>query len=201
MKNEEMDMPQELLRGLRFTVVTMLLCGGVYPLVVWSIGRVAFPEQADGSLIRDDRGGVVGSRLLAQSFTRPDYFHPRPSAVDFNAASAGGSNFGPSNPDHLSAVRARLAAVTAGEQVSAEQVPSELVTTSGAGLDPHLTPAAAELQAPRVAAARNTDSSEIVALIRQHTEPPMFGVFGLARVNVLQLNLALDARFPRRNPS
>jgi K+-transporting ATPase ATPase C chain len=160
--------------------------------VFWAIARVAFPAQAEGSLIRRADGTVVGSRLIAQKFTRAEYFQPRPSAVDYNAASTGGSNFGPSNPDHLKAVRERLDAVTRQEGVTPRQVPAEMVTTSGGGLDPDIPPNAAALQAPRVAAARGVRIGRIQELVRQHTEPPAFGFIGRPRVNVLELNLALD---------
>jgi len=186
-------MIKELKQGLIFTVVTMVLLGGGYNIVVWGMGRVLFPAQAEGSLIRRADGTIVGSRLIAQKFTRPEYFQPRPSAVDYDAASTGGSNYGPSNPDHLKAVRERLDAVTSREHVLASQVPSEMVTTSGAGLDPHIPTAAAALQAARVAAARGVAIERIRALIEAHTEGPTFGFLGRARVNVLELNLALDA--------
>src|SRR5215207_7768913 len=124
----------------------MILIGGAYNVVLWAIGQVVFTSQSEGSLIRRGDGTIVGSRLLAQKFTRPEYFQPRPSAVDYNAASTGGSNSGPSNPDHLEQVLARLDAITTQERVTAGVVPSEMVTASGAGLDPHIPPAAAELQ-------------------------------------------------------
>ena len=186
----------ELKRGLRFTVVTMFLLGGGYHAVLWGVGRVVFPSQAEGSLIRRDDGTIVGSRLIAQKFTRPEYFESRPSAVDYNAASTGGSNRGPSNPEHLASVRSRLDAFTEREGVSPGDVPSEMVTASGAGLDPHLPPRAAALQVPRVAAARGVAIERVQELVRQHTEPPAFGFLGRERVNVLELNLALDARLP-----
>jgi K+-transporting ATPase ATPase C chain len=189
----------ELRRGLLFTVVTMILLGGVYHVVLWGIGRVLFAEQAEGSLVRKADGTVVGSRLIAQKFTKPEYFQSRPSAVDYNAASTGGSNYGPSNPDHLKAVQERLDAVTKLEAVAASQVPSEMVTASGGGLDPHIPPAAAELQAKRVALARGVPVERVVELIRAHTEPPAFGFLGRARVNVLELNLALDASLGGRS--
>jgi K+-transporting ATPase ATPase C chain len=185
-------MVKELKQGLLFTLVSMALLGGAYHALVWGIGRVAFPAQAEGSLIRRPDGTIVGSRLIAQSFTRPEYFHPRPSAVDYNAASTGGSNWGPSNPDHLKAVEARLAAIVAEEGVTPAQVPSELVTASGAGLDPHLPPEAATLQAARVAAARGVPLARVSELVARHTESPTLGFLGRARVNVLELNLALD---------
>jgi potassium-transporting ATPase KdpC subunit len=188
----------ELKRGLLFTVVMMALVGGGYHALLWGIGRAAFPAQAEGSLIRRADGTVVGSRLIAQTFVRDDYFRARPSAVDYNAASTGGSNYGPSNPDHLKAVGGRLADVMTREGARADQVPSEMVTTSGAGLDPHIPPAAAELQAPRVARARGVEIARVHELIRAHTEAPTWGFLGRARVNVLELNVSLDDAFGRR---
>jgi K+-transporting ATPase ATPase C chain len=183
----------ELKRGVLFTVVTMLLLGVGYHVVLWGIGRALFPSQAEGSLIRRPDGTVVGSRLIAQKFTRPEYFQPRPSAVDYNAASTGGSNYGPSNPDHLKSVRERLDAVTALEGVGPARVPSEMVTASGGGLDPHIPPAAADLQAERVARARGVPVERVRELIRSQTQAPALGFLGRAGVNVLELNLALDA--------
>jgi K+-transporting ATPase ATPase C chain len=186
----------EIRRGVLFTVVTMVLLGGGYHVALWAVGRVLFPSQAEGSLIRRDDGTVVGSRLIAQAFTRPEYFHPRPSGVDYNAASTGGTNYGPSNPDHLKAVQERLDATTKLENATPAQVPSEMVTASGAGLDPHIPPGAAALQAARVARARGVPVDRIEELIRSHTEPPTLRFLGRARVNVLELNLALDALAP-----
>jgi potassium-transporting ATPase KdpC subunit len=196
-------MLKEVRQAIAFTLVTMVMLGGGYHIVLWTIGRAAFPAQAEGSLIRRADGTVVGSRLIAQKFTRPEYFRPRPSGVDYNAASTGGTNYGPSNPDHLKAVRERLDAVTRDEQVPASAVPSEMVTASGGGLDPHVPPAAAALQAPRVAAARGVPVERIRDLIATHTEPPVWGFLGRARVNVLELNLALDTAFgsPRPEPT
>jgi K+-transporting ATPase ATPase C chain len=192
-------MLKEARQAIAFTLVTMVMLGGGYHIVLWGIGRAAFATQAEGSLIRRPDGTIVGSRLIAQKFTRPEYFHPRPSGVDYNAASTGGTNYGPSNPDHLKAVRERIDAITRDEQVPASQVPSEMVTASGGGLDPHIPPAAAALQAPRVAAARGVPVERIRELIATHTAPPVWGFLGRARVNVLELNLALDAVFgPRR---
>jgi K+-transporting ATPase ATPase C chain len=183
---------QELTYAIRFTLVTMLLFGGAYPVLMWGIGRAAFAGQADGSLITRADGSIAGSRLIAQAFAEPRYFHPRPSAVDYNAASAGGSNYGPSHPDHLKAVQSRLDAITTREGVPAAEVPSEMVTASAAGLDPHIPPAAAELQVNRVAAARGVTVDRVRELVHAHVELPVLGVLGRARVNVLELNLALD---------
>jgi potassium-transporting ATPase KdpC subunit len=183
---------KELKRSVLFTAVTIILFGVVYHLVLWGVGRTVFPSQAEGSLIRRGDGSIVGSRLLAQKFTRPEYFHSRPSAVDYNAASTGGSNFGPTNPDHLKLVRGRISAVEALEGVPASKVPSEMVTASGAGLDPHIPPDAAEIQTARVARARNVSADRVRELVRSHTEKPTFGFLGRSRVNVLELNIALD---------
>ncbi|HEV8201842.1 MAG TPA: potassium-transporting ATPase subunit KdpC [Candidatus Polarisedimenticolia bacterium] len=188
-------MVREIRQAILFNLVTLLLLGGLYPLVLWGVGAAAFPAQAEGSLLRRPDGSVVGSRLIAQPFERPDYFQPRPSAVSFNAAGSGGSNLGPSNPDLVKAVAARLVAVRAREGKEAGPVPSELVTTSGSGLDPHIPPAAAALQAARIANARGVTIEKVSALIEAHTEPPLLGFLGRARVNVLELNLALDATF------
>jgi K+-transporting ATPase ATPase C chain len=189
-------MLNEIKRGVLYTVVTMLLFAGVYHPFMWVIGKVLFPAQAKGSLILRADGTIVGSSLIAQNFTKPEYFHPRPSGVDYNAASTGGTNYGPSNPDHLKAVKDRLDAVVAAEGVKAEDVPSEMVTASGGGLDPHIPPKGAEIQVARVARARNVEPEQVRGLVAQHTEGPAFGVFGRSRINVVELNLALDETLP-----
>lgn len=189
-------MLKEVRQAVLFTAVTMVLFGGAYHAALWGIANLAFPSRAEGSLLRRADGTVVGSRLIAQRFTRPEYFHPRPSGVDYNAASTGGTNLGPSNPDHIAAVRKRLAEIERQEGVAAWRVPSEMVTASGAGLDPHIPPAAAAIQAPRVASSRGVPLSRILDLVGEHTEPPALGLLGRARVNVLELNLALDAACP-----
>jgi K+-transporting ATPase ATPase C chain len=190
-----MAMFKEIRQGVLFTVVTMVLLGGAYHVVVWGIGQALFASQAEGSLIRRADGTIVGSRLIAQKFTRPEYFHPRPSAADYNAASTGGSNYGPSSPDHLKAVRERLDAVTKEEGATPAQVPSEMVTASGGGMDPHIPPNAAALQIARVASGRKVDASRVRDVVAAHTERPALGFLGRARVNVLELNLALDEAF------
>jgi K+-transporting ATPase ATPase C chain len=183
---------KELRQSVLFSIVTMVLLGGAYHVALWALGQAVFPSQAEGSLIRGADGAVVGSHLIAQKFTRPEYFQPRPSGVDYNAASTGGTNYGPSNPDHLKAVRERLDAIVAQEGVAAARVPSEMVTASGGGLDPHIPPAAAEIQIARVASARRVPVEVVRDLVRTHTQPPTFGFLGRDRVNVLDLNLALD---------
>ena len=188
-------MLKEIKQGILFTLVTMVPFVGAYHLVLWGIGQALFASQAEGSLIRRADGTIAGSSLIAQNFTRPEYFHPRPSGVDYNATSTGGTNYGPSNPDHLKAVQGRLDGITKQEGVRANEVPSEMVTASGGGMDPHIPPNAAELQAARVASNRQVDVGRVRELIAAHTEPPTFGFLGRARVNVLELNLALDQAF------
>jgi len=183
----------EIKRGILFTAITLVLFGGAYHVVFWAVGKVAFPAQAEGSLIRRADGTVVGSHLIGQKFAGTGYFQPRPSAVDYNAASTGGSNYGPSNPDHLKAVHDRLEAIEKQDGATPGGVPSEMVTTSGGGLDPHIPPNAAELQAARIASARGVPVDRVRQLIREHTDPPTLGFLGRARVNVLEINLALDA--------
>lgn len=192
-------MVTELRRAVLFTLVAMFFFGGIYHGALWAVGRAAFPTQAEGSLIRRSDGTVVGSRLIAQAFIRPEYFHPRPSGVDYNAAATGGTNYGPSNPEHLNAVRERVDQWTTQEAVRAERIPSDMVTASGSGLDPHIPPAAAELQVDRVARVRGVDVGRVRDLVRAQTERPLLGLLGRPRVNVLELNLALDQAFgPRR---
>lgn len=186
---------EELKRGAAFALVSMLLFGGAYHALLLGVAAVAFPSQSEGSLLRRADGTVIGSHLIAQAFSRPEYFHPRPSGVSYNAASTGGTNLGPSNPDHLEAVRLQLEAVTTRERVPAGQVPAEMVTASGSGLDPHIPPGAALMQAARVALARGVPVERVEALVRVHTEAPVLGIFGRSRVNVLAVNLALDTTF------
>ena len=183
------------------TLFFTLLLGVGYPLVVTGIGQLAFPDQAEGSLIRDAKGQVVGSALIAQNFTRPEYLHPRPSAAGsdgYDASGSSGSNLGPLNPDLAKRV-AESAKSLQGE--GAEAVPADAVTTSGSGLDPDISPANAHRQAARVAAARGVPVGEVERVIAAHMTGAWLGVFGQPRVNVLQTNLALDALAPRRGPT
>ena len=168
--------------------------GLVYPVIVTAIGRVAFPTQAAGSLLTD-RGTVVGSGLISQSFQEHKYFWGRLSAttpMPNNAAASGGSNYGPSNPALLDAATARMTALRAADPGNAAPIPVDLVTASASGLDPHISPAAALYQVPRVAAARQMSESVLRQQVLAAVEGPQWGLFGEPRVNVLRLNLALD---------
>ncbi len=169
------------------------LTGVLYPLAITALARVAFPHQARGSLVVQD-GQAVGSSLIGQSFSRPGYFWGRPSAtspIPYNAASSGGSNLGPLNPSLKGNVASRIGSLRHADP-SIGQLPVDLVTSSGSGLDPHISPAAAEVQVPRVAKARGKSEDEIRRLIALHTEGRQLRLLGEPRVNVLYLNLALD---------
>jgi potassium-transporting ATPase KdpC subunit len=171
-----------------------VITGIVYPAIVTVAGRIAFPEQVSGSVLERD-GRAVGSALLGQPFSEPRYFWSRPSATSpqpYNGGASSGSNLGAINPALAEAVAARVAALRTADPGNERAVPVDLVTASGSGLDPHVTPAAARYQAARVARARGLDESELLALVERHIEGRTLGVLGEPRVNVLQLNLALD---------
>ena len=178
------------------TLVLAAVTGGVYPLVVFGLGQALFPHCANGSLIVDRQGVPRGSALLGQNFTGQGYFHPRPSAAGqgYDAANSSGSNLGPTSQKLQAAIQERIAAYRV-EQGLPETcaVPADAATASGSGLDPHISVRNAELQMPRVAKARQLDPEKGRALIRAHTEGPDLGVLGEPGVNVLRLNLALDA--------
>ncbi len=177
-----------------FAALTVLT-GLAYPLVVTGAAQAIFPVQAHGSLVLRD-GTPVGSILIGQNFSGPENFWGRPSAtgpMPYNAAASGGSNLGPLNPALVDAVQGRIAALRAADPGNTAPVPVDLVTASASGLDPHISPAAAHYQAARVARARKLPEDQVQALVTQHTEAPLWGFLGEARVNVLELNLALAA--------
>lgn len=176
-------------------VLLSAITGVVYPLLVTGIAKVAFPAQAAGSLLRDRDGQVIGSSLIGQNFSDPRYFWGRPSATSpmpYNAANSSGSNQGPLNPALVDAVKGRIDALKAADPTHRAEVPVDLVTASASGLDPHISVAAAQFQAARVARLRGLGDEAVRALIAAHTEGRWLGLFGEPRVNVLELNLALD---------
>lgn len=175
--------------------ILTVLTGLVYPLLITGIAQLLFPHQANGSLIVRD-GKVIGSELIGQYFDQPKYFWSRPSATApfaYNAAASSGSNLGPTNPALIEAVKARVDALRAADPDNHALIPVDLVTASGSGLDPHISPAAAEYQIKRVAQMRGLDENSVRAIVVRYTEERQFGLFGERRLNVLKLNLALDA--------
>ena len=177
--------------------VMLVTCGLVYSASITGLAGVLFPEQATGSLVMVD-GKAVGSALIAQPFSSAQYFHGRPSSVNTDPMSTGGSNLAPSNPALRDRVAAESAVLTARYQVAASTLPIELLASSGSGVDPHISPAAAKLQLQRLASARGVAVQQLELLLSQQLEAPQWGVFGEPRVNVLLFNLALDQQFPVR---
>lgn len=189
-------MRRQLIPALLCVVVFTVLCGLVYPLVTTGVGRVAFAYRSEGSLIRR-QGVVVGSELIGQNFSDPAYFWPRPSAAGvtgYDGSASGGTNLGPTNPDFLATVADRVAAYRTANNLAADQlVPVDAVTSSGSGLDPDISVANARLQAARVGRTRGMSTEQVEAMIDRFTGEPTLGFIGERTVNVLQLNLALDA--------
>lgn len=190
-------MRSQLATAVRITLVLTVLTGLIYPALVTVLAQVLFPRQAHGSLLRRD-GRIVGSALIGQSFTRPEYFHSRPSAAGprgYDARASSGSNLGPTSRALFEQVKDRVNTYRA-ENGYAGPVPADAVTASASGLDPHISPANADIQAGRVAAARGATPDDVRRLVAQWTERPWLGFVGEPRVNVLQLNRALDERWP-----
>lgn len=176
-------------------LVMTLLTGVLYPAVVTGLAQLLFAGQANGSLIQNSQGKAIGSALIGQAFTSPNYFWGRPSATGpfpYNAGASSGSNLGPTNPALLDAVKARIAALRAADPGNTSPVPVDLVTASGSGLDPHVSPAAADYQIGRIAKARHIAPEKLRELVAAHIEGRQWGVFGEPRVNIAALNRALD---------
>lgn len=196
---------QQLRPAVLMTLILTIILGLAYPLAITGIAQAAFPHQANGSLIRDASGTVIGSELIGQAFTSPGYFHGRPSVtVDadsgddrpYNAANTTASNLGPTNQKLIDTVEERTKAYREENNLADDVlVPVDAVTASGSGLDPHITPANAQLQVNRVAQARGASAADVAALVQQTTEGRTLGFLGEPRVNVLKLNMALDAKF------
>ena len=190
-----MNITRNLIVAVLMTLVTTLILGVIYPLVITAVAQVAFPHQANGQLI-ERNGTVVGSSLIGQGFSSPGYFRPRPSAagMGYDAANSAGSQLGPTNKKLVDAVTANVEA--ARKENPNAPVPVDLVTTSASGLDPHISPAAADFQVPRVARERGVSEAEVRSLVDAYTTGRRLGFFGEATVNVLELNIALDVADP-----
>jgi K+-transporting ATPase ATPase C chain len=188
-------MKKNLWTSFAMTVIMTLLLGLIYPLVVTGLAQMIFPHKANGQLIVKN-GKVIGSKIIGQGFSGPGYLHSRPSAAanGYDAANSGGSNLGPTNQKLLDRVKADVASAQAANP--GMPVPIDMVTTSASGLDPDITPANAKFQLPRVAKARGISVEQVQAVISKHTDGRQFGILGEPRVNVLELNLDLDRRFP-----
>jgi len=188
-------MKKNLLISVLMTIVTTILLGIIYPLVVTGLAQVLFKDKANGQLIVRN-GQVIGSRIIGQAFTGPGYFHSRPSAAGtgYDATSSNGSQWGPTNQKLIDRVKADVAANQADNP--SQPVPVDLVTASASGLDPDISPAAADFQVPRVAKERGAATDDVKRLVQEHTQQRQFGFLGEPRVNVLELNLELDSRFP-----
>ena len=193
-------MRSQILPALRIMIFMTVVLGIAYPLAVTGLCQLFFPRQANGSLVQAG-GNTVGSELIAQKFTRPEYFQPRPSAASengYDAANSGASNYGPANPKLAARVEASIGKFRNENPAYSGPIPADLVTASGSGLDPHLSPDSAGVQAARVSHERGIDLDEVRRMMDRFTAPPTWGVVGEPRVNVLLLNLALDREYPRR---
>ncbi|HXA40971.1 MAG TPA: potassium-transporting ATPase subunit KdpC [Phenylobacterium sp.] len=194
-------MLSEIRPAIVSTVLFTALLGLVYPLAITGVAKVAFPYQAEGSLVRDAHGQVIGSALIAQPFAKDEYLHPRPSAAGANGydpTSSGGSNYGPLNPDLAKRITTDAAALRAS--TGHDEIPDDAITTSGSGLDPDISPAYAFLQADRIAKARGVPAEEVRKVIAAHVGSPVLGFLGQPHVNVLMTNRALDAVAPKSTP-
>lgn len=190
-QNSEVNLGQTLRASLGLLIFTLMGCGAVYSAIATGAGQILFNNQANGSLIEIDQK-VVGSTLVAQPFVGNEYFHPRPSAANYDPMAMAGTNLARTNPELQKQIDAQILAVKKQDHTGNTPIPSDLVTKSGSGIDPHISPEAAQLQVARVAQARHLDLKVVEGLLQKHIEPMQFGVLGQARVNVLELNIALD---------
>jgi K+-transporting ATPase ATPase C chain len=189
-------MKSHIIPAIKLTLVCILVFAGIYTLVVWGIGQVIAPNHGKGETVNygnSGKAGKYGFANIGQSFTADKYFWSRPSAIGYNAAGSGGSNKGPTNKEYLTQVQGRIDTfIVHNPSVKKSDIPVEMVTASGSGLDPHISPASAMIQVARIAKVRNIPEEELKKLVNNHIEKPLLGMFGPVRINVLKLNIALD---------
>lgn len=191
--NEKVFIVNNIVKMLRLSLALMVICGLVYPVVVTGIAQVLMPKQADGSLIYNEDKEVIGSELIGQTFTKPEYFSGRVSSIEYDAAGSGSPNYAPTNEDMMKRMKESIAAwEKANPAVPVNELPIDLITNSGSGLDPHITPEAADVQVPRIAEATGINEEKLKKLIKENTQGRELGLFGEPRVNVLTLNIALE---------
>ncbi|MCK1993829.1 potassium-transporting ATPase subunit KdpC [Peribacillus muralis] len=182
-----------MLKNIRLSLVLLVLCGIAYPLLMTGVAQVIMPEKADGSLIKTESGKIIGSELIGQSFKDPAYFHGRVSSIEYDAAGSGSPNYAPSNQDMVKRTEKDLTTfLKENPTVKQEEIPADLLTNSGSGLDPNISPEGAEVQVSRIALERGVSQKRIYNLVEKHTESRSLGLFGEPKVNVLKLNMALD---------
>jgi len=193
---------RHLVTSVLYTVTSVIVLGLIYPLVIWGLGTLLFHHQADGSLVTGPNGTVVGSELVGQNFTKPQYFQGRPSAAGKgnDPTATGGTNFGPTSKKLIDATKSAIDALKKANPGAAAPIPMDLVTSSASGIDPDISPAYALLQADRIAKARGASAGDVRKLIGGHIDEPFLGFIGQAHVNVLLTNRALDAALPKSNP-
>jgi K+-transporting ATPase ATPase C chain len=196
--NEQTDGRLSLTIVLRISLVFIVLCGIIYPLVSTGAAQAIFPTQANGSLIKNEQGEAIGSELIGQTFNDPKYFQGRVSSIEYKAEASGSNNYAPSNPDLLKRIEASLEVWKQNNpDVPVSEVPIDLITNSGSGLDPHITPKAAQVQVPRISRLTGISADQLNKLIDEHTEGRDLGLFGDPRVNVLKLNIALREKLKK----
>ncbi|TDL92725.1 potassium-transporting ATPase subunit KdpC [Vibrio vulnificus] len=182
-----------MLKNIRVVLVLLVICGIAYPLLMTGVAQVIMPAKADGSLLKNESGKIIGSELIGQSFKDPGYFHGRVSSIEYDAAGSGTLNYAPSNEDMIKRTKKDLATFLKDNPTATqEEIPADLLTNSGSGLDPNISPQGAKIQVSRIAKERNVSEKSIYNLVDKHTEGRSLGVFGDPRVNVLKLNIALD---------
>lgn len=191
---------KNFLISLRMTVLLLALCSGLYTSIVWGIGQTLFPQKAEGSLIERD-GEIIGSELIGQSFKSSRYFHGRPSAVDYNASGSAGSNLGPTNPALFARIADTVTSASLLDNLTTATIASDRIYASGSGLDPDIAPKNAYQQTARIARERGLRPAQVEEIIQRHITSPLLGLLGTSRVNVLKINLALDAKSSATTPS